>query len=69
VRHDLEAGGGDCDQGADDDESKATCLGGDNKFDISITDFSRRYADQNELDYQAFVDAIRSGRVPAVEGI
>ena len=28
-------------------------------FDQSITDFSERYADQNEQDYQAFVEAIR----------
>ena len=34
----------------------------------SITDFSERYADQNEQDYQAFTEAIRSGRLQAVEG-
>ena len=44
-------------------------LGGDDTFDRSITDFSERYADQNELDYQALVDAIRAGKVPAVEGV
>src|SRR5262249_34569726 len=27
------------------------CLGGSDTFDRSITDFSRRYADQNEHDY------------------
>ena len=47
----------------------AEYLGDDDAFDRSITDFSQRYADQNELDYQALVAAIRSGRVPAVEGI
>ena len=47
----------------------AAYLGGDDAFDTSITDFSQGYADQNELDYQAFVDAIRDGRVPAVEGV
>jgi len=46
----------------------ATYLGVSDTFDASI-DFSRRYADQNEIDYQAFVDAVRSGRIPAVEGI
>ena len=34
-----------------------------------ITDFSARYADQNEQDYQAFVKAVRSGRLQAVEGV
>ena len=47
----------------------AAYLGTTNEFDTSITDFSLRYADQNELDYQAFVEAVRSGRIPAVEGI
>ena len=47
----------------------AEYLGDDDAFDRSITDFSERYADQNELDYQALVDAIRAGRVPAVEGV
>jgi len=44
-------------------------LGTADDFDIAITDFSQRYADQNEADYQAFVDAVRSGRIPAVEGL
>jgi hypothetical protein len=39
------------------------------QFDPSITDFSQRYADQNEQDYQAFVDAIRSGRLQALDGV
>ena len=29
----------------------------------------QRYADQNELDYEAFGEAIRSGRLEAVEGV
>ena len=33
------------------------------------TDFSERYADQNERDYEAFVAAIKSGRLEAVEGL
>ena len=37
--------------------------------DRSITDFSQRYADRNELDYQAFAEAIRSGRLEALEGV
>jgi uncharacterized protein (DUF2252 family) len=47
----------------------AEYLGSDDTFDRSITDFSQRYADQNDLDYQALVTAIRTGRVPAVEGV
>jgi hypothetical protein len=38
-------------------------------FDRSITDFSERYADQNEQDFEEFVKAVRSGRVEAVEGV
>ena len=45
------------------------CLGGGDEFDKSITDFSARYADQNELDYQDFVKAVRSGRLEAIEGV
>ena len=47
----------------------AAYLGGSGRFDESITDFSRRYADQNEQDYQAFTDAVRTGRITAREGI
>jgi uncharacterized protein (DUF2252 family) len=47
----------------------AAYLGEDDQFDRSITDFARRYADQNEHDYQAFAEAIRSGRLEALEGI
>jgi len=47
----------------------AEYLGGSDEFDKSITDFSERYADQNEQDYQQFVKAIRSGRLQAVEGV
>jgi uncharacterized protein (DUF2252 family) len=46
----------------------AAYLGEDDQFDRSITSFAKRYADQNELDYQAFADAIRSGRLQALEG-
>ena len=47
----------------------AAYLGDDDDFDRSITRFSERYAEQNERDYQAFTDAVRSGRVEAVEGV
>jgi sugar/nucleoside kinase (ribokinase family) len=44
-------------------------LGADDAFDRSITDFSERYADQNEQDFQEFVKAVRSGRIEAREGL
>ena len=47
----------------------AAYLGKSDKFDRSITDFSERYAEQNERDYEAFVKAIRSGRLEALEGV
>ena len=47
----------------------AAYLGKSDAFDQSITDFSERYADQNERDYEAFTDAIRSGRLEAIEGV
>jgi uncharacterized protein (DUF2252 family) len=47
----------------------AAYLGRTDDFDRSITDFSARYADQNEQDYDAFVKEIRSGRLEALEGV
>jgi uncharacterized protein (DUF2252 family) len=47
----------------------AEYLGGSNAFDKSITDFSERYADQNEKDYEQFVTDVRSGRLQAIEGV
>jgi uncharacterized protein (DUF2252 family) len=47
----------------------AAYLGNSDGFDRSITDFSERYADQNEKDYQAFVSAIHSGRLEVIEGL
>src|SRR5689334_12147744 len=47
----------------------AEYLGAGDAFDKSITDFSERYADQNERDYQEFTKAVRSGRLGAVEGV
>jgi len=44
-------------------------LGSSEEFDLSITDFSERYADQNARDYDDFLDAIRSGRLEAIEGV
>ena len=47
----------------------AAYLGDSDAFDKSITDFSERYADQNERDYQEFVNAVKSGHLKAVEGV
>jgi uncharacterized protein (DUF2252 family) len=47
----------------------AAYLGKKDRFDQSITDFSERYADQNERDFQAFSDAIRAGRLQAHENV
>ena len=47
----------------------AAYLGKSDTFDRSITDFSERYADQNDLDFQAFADAVKSGRLEAIEGV
>jgi uncharacterized protein (DUF2252 family) len=47
----------------------AEYLGDSDAFDQSITDFSFRYADQNEHDYEAFVNAVKTGRIEAIEGV
>ncbi len=44
-------------------------LGKGDAFDKAIVDFSERYADQNERDYEAFTDAVRAGRLEAIEGV
>ena len=52
-----------------DPVAMAAYLGRDDAFDRSITDFSERYADQNEKDYEEFTEAVKSGRLEAVEGV
>ncbi len=47
----------------------AEYLGDSDALDNSVTDFSERYANQNEQDYEQFVNAVRSGRLEAVEGV
>ncbi len=54
---------------AGDPVAIAEYLGDSDAFDTSITDFSQRYADQNERDYQEFVNAVKSGRLEAHEGV
>jgi uncharacterized protein (DUF2252 family) len=43
----------------------AAYLGKGDTFDRAVADFAAIYADQNERDYDAFVAAIRSGRLAA----
>jgi uncharacterized protein (DUF2252 family) len=47
----------------------AEYLGPDDTFDNAIAEFSARYADQNQRDYDTFVKAIADGRIQAVTGI
>jgi len=43
----------------------AAYLGGGDVFDRALATFAELYADQNEKDHQALVDAVQAGRVPA----
>jgi uncharacterized protein (DUF2252 family) len=52
-----------------DPVAMAAYLGTGNAFDRAIADFAERYADQNERDYAAFAEAVRAGRLEAVEGV
>ena len=47
----------------------AAYLGKGDSFDRAVADFSVAYADQNERDYEAFVKAVRSGRLNAETGL
>jgi uncharacterized protein (DUF2252 family) len=47
----------------------AAYLGGSDVFDQAITEFAAAYADQNERDYQALLEAVAQGRVTAERGI
>ena len=44
-------------------------LGNSNTFDIAVTDFAERYADQNERDHAALAAAVADGRVEAQSGV
>jgi hypothetical protein len=43
-------------------------LGGGSSFDKALVRFADAYADQNERDHAALVDAIDSGRIEAEKG-
>jgi uncharacterized protein (DUF2252 family) len=47
----------------------ASYLGGGNVFDRAILDFSKAYADQNDADYAALAEAVKSGRIAAQTGL
>ena len=47
----------------------AAYLGGSDVFDKAITQFAAAYAEQNELDYNDLVDAVKSGRLTAEPNI
>ncbi len=47
----------------------AAYLGNSDVFDRAVTKFAVAYADQNERDYQALVDAAASGRITAERGL
>ena len=47
----------------------ASYLGKGDAFDRAIAGFAAEYADQNERDFDAFVDAIKSGRLEAQIGV
>ncbi|MFL5827002.1 MAG: DUF2252 domain-containing protein [Thermoleophilaceae bacterium] len=47
----------------------AAYLGGSDRFDRAIVEFSRAYADQNERDYKALTNAVESGRISAETGL
>jgi uncharacterized protein (DUF2252 family) len=44
-------------------------LGSSSDFDKAIAEFSVAYAEQNERDHQALVDAVATGRIQAVMGL
>ncbi len=47
----------------------ASYLGKGDTFDRAIADFSAAYADQNERDYEAFANAVNTGRLAAQTGL
>jgi uncharacterized protein (DUF2252 family) len=47
----------------------AAYLGGSDVFDRAVVQFAQAYADQNERDHQSLVDAVKSGRITAEQGV
>jgi uncharacterized protein (DUF2252 family) len=47
----------------------AAYLGRSDRFDRALADFAEGYADQNERDYEKFLEALDSGRIQAQMGV
>jgi uncharacterized protein (DUF2252 family) len=47
----------------------AAYLGKSDRFDRAILEFSKAYAEQNDLDYKALAAAVKSGRITAETGL
>jgi uncharacterized protein (DUF2252 family) len=47
----------------------AAYLGRSDVFDLALADFASTYADQNERDYRALEEAVKSGRIVAETGV
>ena len=47
----------------------ASYLGKSERFELALTEFATAYADQNERDFNALVDAVASGRIVAYTGV
>jgi uncharacterized protein (DUF2252 family) len=47
----------------------ASYLGKGNSFDRAIVEFSHAYAEQNQRDYKALTDAVKTGRITAQTGL
>jgi thiamine monophosphate kinase len=47
----------------------ASYLGAGHAFDRALLEFSRAYAEQNQRDYNKLADAVKSGRIVALEGL
>jgi uncharacterized protein (DUF2252 family) len=52
-----------------DSIASSAYLGRGDTFDRALWEFAERYADQNERDHRALLDAIESGRLEAVAGV
>ncbi len=47
----------------------AAYLGKSDEFDQAMVEFASAYADQNQQDYQALAEAVKSGRIKAQTGV
>ena len=56
-------------RGSGDPVAIAAYLGRKRRFDKAVAEFAEHYAVQNDHDYEAFLDAISSGRIEAREGV